>query len=123
MSRHPKSIVVFLLLGCLAAGGCACTYDASMSDFEMLFCPQRRPCRPVVRPADPCYGYRPTVWHAWPECCEGMPCAWNENGPCPTTAPNEFVPRAPMPGESLDSEALPAPPEEPRVFNLPPPPT
>jgi hypothetical protein len=81
-------------------------------------------CYPTL---GPCYGYHPTCWHAWPECCTQCPPppqiivpVPEEHAPATMVAPEqetaplmptpERVPNPPRPNEPVPNESQPLPP-------------
>jgi len=112
--------ISLLLLGSLAVGGCACTGNSDLRDLgALLGCSHRPPVRRAATPCDPCYGFHPTCWHAWPECCAGLPPGGGK--PLGAGAGGAGT-EAPPAGRAADLEVVPTPPQEPRAINLPPPP-
>jgi hypothetical protein len=62
-------IGVGLTLLCLGIGGCHCPERADTGPIACSFCDRLPPCPTIC---GPCYGYQPTCWMSWPDCC--VPC-------------------------------------------------
>ena len=117
--RTVPALGLLLLLGSLGLGGCACTDNGDLRDLGALLCcshePHQRCERRVAVPCDPCYGFHPTQWHAWPEYCPGL----SPGGARP--AGTAMAGAGTLPQEPANMEVVPTP-QEPQVINLPPPP-
>ena len=65
-------IGIGLMLLCLGiSGGCCCADKVGKPPLPSALCIDRLPPCPTV--CGPCYGYHPTCWMAWSDCCRTCP--------------------------------------------------
>jgi hypothetical protein len=71
--KTVPALVIALLLPCCA---CSCAYRDGMKSLatpgDLFTCShEQQVCRGI--PCDPCYGFHPTCWTAWSDCCTRCP--------------------------------------------------
>jgi hypothetical protein len=68
----PAFVMALLLPCCI----CSCAYRDGLKSLgtpgDLLSCAKERHVSQVI-PCDPCYGFHPTCWYAWSECCPACP--------------------------------------------------
>lgn len=103
--------ICLTLLWLSVGGGCCCLHEFGIDNPHLSSCPWM--CQPPQGPVTcgPCYGYHPTCWLGWSECCS--PCPPPEQvrpvygGPTGHVLGSDLVPPNP------DREAVPRPKAEP----------
>jgi hypothetical protein len=113
-------IGIGLMLLCLGmSGGCCCADKAGKPPLPSAMCIDPLPPGPTV--CGPGYGYHPTCWMAWSDCCRTCPPPEQvvplPRGPAGDTPSGDGV----RPPNRTDLEVVPVPHEEPRA-KLPNPP-
>jgi hypothetical protein len=113
--RTVPAVVLALLLPCCV---CSCAYRDGLKSLgtpgDLLTCAQDHHASRAI-PCDPCYGYHPTCWSAWPDCCP--------NCPPPSGVMAEGVTEGgrdmPSPNAPSPRELVPTPYDEPPVAKPP----
>jgi hypothetical protein len=124
--KSVRAVVIALLLPCCV---CSCAYRDGMKSLatpgDMFTCSHELQVTRVV-PHDPCYGFHPTCWYAWPDCCPSCPppagitpeiisAGAAETPPADSPSPREVIP---TPAEQPPTAK---PPEGPRLPSTKPP--
>ena len=87
-----------------------CTMDSARPGTVCGHCDYRfsyqtpNPCDPCVSTIElPCFGYTPTTWHPWPECCAHTPLPPIEEEPSPEDVPLPDMAPPPTPLPSVQT--------------------